>query len=210
MSPARPKVPHVPPAPLIRDDDDVLSIRTVLWRIHRTEGEHVRGWSELRTFGPLPSMRYDPQASQIGDHSEGVLYAAMDLVTALAEVFQASRTIDVVSFAPRATAWIPTRPLSLLDLTGTWTLRNGAASSLAQAPRSTCRRWARVIHDTWPEMDGLWAPSTMTGRPIVVLWDTAGDSFPARPEFSRQLSTPVLLTVIRRVARTEIGYRVAE
>lgn len=210
MSGPRPKVPRTPPAPLTRDDADVVAEQPVLWRIHRTQGDHVLEWHRLRTYGPLPLMRYEPQAPPPGEQVDGVMYAAADLATALAEVFQATRLIDPVSFAPSVTAWTPTRPLRLLDLTGTWALRNGAAHSLAHADRATCRAWARTIRTTWPDLDGLWAPSTMTSRPMVTLWNPAADSFPARPAFSRPLAEPTLQTVIRQLAAVELGYRVLD
>jgi len=165
------------------------------------------GWSELRTYGPLPSMRFDPHPQPLGAHDEGALYAALDLTTALAEVFQASRAIDVRSFAPWVTSWMPVRELALLDLTDTWALRNGAAPSLSSAPRSVCRSWARAIRASWPGLDGLLTPSTMTGRPCVVLWNPARNSFPARSAFSRALASPELLALVDHLA-SRIAYRV--
>ncbi|MGH3492168.1 MAG: RES family NAD+ phosphorylase [Sciscionella sp.] len=183
----------------------------LLWRIHRTQGGHVSDWNQLRTFGPLPSMRYDPHPEPLEQYDEGVLYAAADhpgvpaLVTAVAEVFQATRAIDVDSFAPQLTAWTPTRDLRLLDLTGDWALGNQAAHSLAHAPRSTCRAWARAIRATWPDLDGLWAPSTMSAGTVVVLWNPAHDSFPATPAFSRPLAHPLVRRVLAQIA-ADIGY----
>jgi len=152
-------------------------------------------------------MRFDPHPDPLGEHDDGVLYAAMDLATALAEVFQAGRAIDVRSFAPWVTSWTPVRNLALLDLTDTWALRNGAAPSLSSAPRSVCRAWSRAIRSSWPELDGVLTPSNMTGRACVVLWNPARDSFPSRPAFSRPLASPELLAVARHLA-TQIGYRV--
>ena len=187
---SRAKVPRTPPAVLTRDEADLLDVRPMLWRVHRTSGEHVLAWNALRTWGPLPSMRFDPHSEPLGDHpGDGVAYAATDLPTALAEVFQSTRLIDTTSFAPRATAWQPTRPLRLLRLDDTWALRNGAANALTSAPRGVCRAWAGAIRAAWPELDGLWTTSTMTGRPTVVLWAPAADSFPSRPVFSRSLNS---------------------
>lgn len=208
MNPPRPKVPRTPAQALVREPGDVLSVRPVLWRVHRTQGGHVLAWNQLRTFGPIPTMRYDPHPEPAGPSVEGVLYTATGLATALAEIFQATRVVDSRSFAPRVTAWTPTRDLRVLDLTGSWALRNGAAFSLATAPKSTCRAWARQIRATWPDLDGLWTPSTMTGGTNLALWNPARTSLPAAPEFSRPLAEPTLRVIAARIAQNELGYRI--
>ena len=207
MSPRpKPKAPRTPPEPLIREPHDIAAYTGTLWRIHRTEGEHVLPWNKLRTYGPLPSMRWDthPGPRPISA-AEGVLYSAADVATSLAEVYQTTRVIDTRAGAPTLTAWQPQRRLRLLDLSGTWLLRNTASAALLAAPRSICRRWARVIYTTWPELDGLYVPSTLTGRPNIVLWNAAADSIPAMPSFSRPLTHPLVWS-IAQAAADEIGY----
>lgn len=201
-----PKAPRTPPQSLTREPHDVVTTAATLWRIHRTKGEHVLAWNTLRTYGPLPSMRWDPHPStKPAVHAEGVLYAAFDIATSLAEVYQITRLIDTRAGAPALTGWQPQRPLRLLDLSGTWLLRNGASTALLAAPRSTCRRWARAIYTSWPDIDGLYAPSTLTGRPNTVLWNAAADSLPAMPAFSRPLTHPLVWS-IAQAAAAEIGY----
>lgn len=185
-----------------------MEFREVLWCIHRTRGEHVMEWNAMRRYGPLPSARFAPHPEPPGPGAEGVTYAGVDIATALAEVFQETRVVDTASWAPQATAWVPARSLQLLDLTGTWALRNGAAAALTAAPRPTCREWARAIRSTWPDLDGLLYESTMTGHRNVVLWNPAVETFPARPSFSRSLSHPVLWEVCRRVAVEDLGYAI--
>lgn len=198
----------MPPTSLSREPDDVGDHPGILWRVHRTVGEHVLAWNELRRFGPLPSMRWEPHPGPTPAPSdEGVLYASGDVATALAEVFQTTRLIDTRMSAPRLTAWQPTRPLRLLDLSGTWLIRNGASTALLSAPRSICRRWARAIRTTWPELDGLAVPSTMTAAQNVVLWGPAADVMPELPAFSRDLAHPLVWTLAQQAA-DEIGYRI--
>lgn len=198
----------MPPKSLVCEPDDVIDYTGVLWRVHRTTGAHVLPWNALRNYGPLPSMRWDPHPdSRPGRHVDGVLYAATDAATALAEVFQTTRLIDTRVGAPRLTAWEPTRPLRLLDLSGTWLIRNGASAALTVAPRATCRSWARATHLTWPHLDGLAVPSTMTGDPNVVLWNAAEDSLPESPAFSRALAHPLVWS-IAQAAAARIGYRI--
>jgi hypothetical protein len=64
-----------------------------------------------------------------------------------------------------------------------------------------------VVDTEWPDLDGLWSVSTMTGRPTVTLFTAAADAFPYRPAFSRPLSSPALQGALVTAA-AEIGYRV--
>ena len=50
-----------------------------------------------------------------------------------------------------------------------------------------------------------WLQCCMTGRPNVVLWNPAADSFPADLEFARPLDHPRVRPILRTAART-IGY----
>lgn len=97
------------------------------------------------------------------------------------------------------TGWVPTRDLRLLDLASDWALRNGASASLHSAPKPTCRAWARAIHTTWPDIDGLLTASTMTGNEMCVLFTAAEDTFPARPAPARVLDDPALRGIIDSV-----------
>lgn len=204
-----PKVPAAPRRRLTLEQGDLLDYTGVLWRIHRTEGEFVAPWDVCRRFGPLGGMRYDPHpAGGPAVHpNHGVHYNAVDVDTAVAEVFQRTRTVNVTNGVPFLTGWSPVEPLRLLDLTSAWTLRNGAADSLQAAPRSVCRAWARAIHEQLPGVEGLYVRSTMTGGANVVLWERAEGKLPAAPRFHRPLTSAAALAVIGPVA-TRIGYRV--
>ncbi|HEY3631734.1 MAG TPA: RES family NAD+ phosphorylase [Jatrophihabitantaceae bacterium] len=183
----------LPPAPeaLTWEDSDLsaLAEHSVLWRLHRCAGENVVPWNELRFWGPSHA-RFDPQEPPPGPSERGVSYAALDVATCLAEVFQDRRVVDTSRGAPYLTAWRPTRALHLLDLTGTWPIRNGASHLLNSGPHDLCRGWARAIYTRWPDLDGLWHISAMTGQPEVTLYTAARDTFPARPLFSRPLDDP--------------------
>lgn len=134
------------------------------------------------------------------------MYASPSPETAFAEVFQHTRIIELDT-ARALTGWLPTRPLALLDLVDSdWALHNGAAASLPQAPRSTCRAWARAV---WEQhgatLDGILAPSTLTGDPMVVLFVRAVDALPEAPDFSRPLDHLDVAT-IARVAATRLRW----
>ncbi len=201
------KNPQTPPRPLQRAARDVVAFRKPLWRIHRVTGPHALPWDGLRDHGPISEMRWDPHPPPRGKHPGiGVSYASADAATAFAEVFQARRAITRSGDQGLA-GWTPIRDLQLLDLTGDWALRNGASASLHAARKSTCRAWARAIHETWPDLDGLYAPSTMTGRPMLVLFSGSASTFPRGPQLSRVLSDPALNTIVSLVAR-ELGWPV--
>lgn len=202
------KVPRTPPAGLRIDDDDLVAYDGTLIRIVRTVGPHTLPWNVLRGYGPLATMRWDPHPPPPEDRPFfAVGYAAADAATALAEVFQLGRLIDTARAAPNIVAWEPLRPLRLLDLRGSWALRAGAAHALSAAPRPVCRRWSQAIREARADIDGLWAPSTMTGRPVAVLFSPSADSFPTTPRLNLSLSHPEVALLVREIAAM-IGYRV--
>lgn len=204
-----PKVPRRPPEPLTVQPRDLPRYNGPLWRIHATGGLHPTRWDEPRTFGPVDS-RWDPHPEPRGEHpAHGVLYAATDPTTAFGEVFQRRRAIDRFEGDRHLTGWRPARELTLLDITDNWPARQGAAAALSAAPKSTCRAWARAIFDELaqgsPHVDGIWALSTITGRPVVALFDRP-DAYPDAPEMSRPLHHDGLLrTVDRAVAELNFG-----
>lgn len=203
MSPprVRAKNPRRPPAPLTFAPDDVVSFTAALWRIHRVAGAHPSAWDELREYGPLPSMRWDPHPLPLGDHvGFGVSYAGSDVTTVVAESFQ-SRRVIALSGQQELVGWVPTRPLSLLNASSAWVLRNGASASLHAAPKSTCRAWAQAIRAERGDLDGLLVPSTMTGKPMVVLFGPAASAFPASPAFAEPLDTPLARALVVPAAR---------
>ncbi len=208
----RPKAPREPSRPLVTEADDLRTYGGPLWRVHTAGGPHPTRWDQLRTYGPLDS-RWDPHPQPVADHPRhGVLYSATDPVTALGEVFWGTRLIDREDSHRHLTGWEPVRDVVLLDLTGLWAVRNAAAYALTQAPRSTCRAWARAIHEQvmsgdGAPIDGLWAPSTITGRPVAVLFVAALDAFPPAPRLSRPLAHDDLAVVIEWAAG-ELGYEV--
>jgi hypothetical protein len=190
------KNPRTPgPLSITPGDLHVHSPGEPLIRIHTVRGRHPLTWNGFREFGPVSTMRWDPQTPPPGHHPGiGVSYCATDPTTALAEVFQSRRNIRL-SRDQSLTAWFPTRDLRLLDLTGLWATRNGASASLHAAPRSTCRAWSRSIYGRTVQdkpLDGLYVPSTMTGRPMVVLFSDAATAFPATPAFSELLVQPAV------------------
>jgi len=188
------KLPHQPPADL---DVRMPSWRTwpttePLWQVAESSGFFATRFAVMRSYGPLASARFDPHPPPPGEHpTERVLYAAIDLVTALAERFQHGREIRCRQpTEPVVYSWMPTRPLQLIDVTDLSALRIGASQLLSTGPKRHTRTWAVAIRRTWPAADGLLYQSSMAGRDCVALWAPAAGSFPARPAFATLLSDP--------------------
>lgn len=186
-----------------------LAAGTVLWRIHATTGDHPMAWNGLRYWGPTTS-RFDPQPgppAPPGLDGRGVAYLATDLPTALAEVYQRTRLIDTRRGDPYLTAFATARDVDLLDMTGTASLRLGAAATItADRDYRATQAWARAIVTTWPHTPGLWHTSAMSQGPCVTVYDHGARSiFPTRPSLSLPLSHPGLLPRLVTAA-TEIAY----
>lgn len=129
------------------------------------------------------------------------MYAAADLDTSLAEVFQLGRVIQPAGpNNPYLTVWRPARPLRLLDIRGRWPIRHGASHALNTGPQPVCRRWAHAIAIHRQRVDGILYASAMTGHDAIALFLPSADSFPARPELSLPLNDPGLVNAIRAAA----------
>lgn len=205
-----PKLPDRPDQAVLAASDpeyQQLGTQVLLWRVHRTEGAHVAPWNQLRTFGPVTAGRFDPHPDGPGTTHPGVgvLYAAATLQTSLAEVFQLARVIDCVTGTPRATAFRLRRPVRLLDLTGEWPLRAGASHVINTGRRAATRAWARAFTTLWPELDGLWHTSSLTGDTCVTIYQPAADALPADPAHTFLLADPAYRDWML-VAADIIGY----
>lgn len=206
------KVPAVPPTTFTIESKHLRTFSEPLWRVYRTTGPHALGWNELRHYGPVPGMRFDPHPEPAGEHDDvGVLYAATDVVTALGEVYQSTRVIARAEGGATLVSWEPTRPLTLLDLTTNWPIVNGAAASMMMTDeKSHTQAWAAAIEQRHgADIDGLFHQSSMTDKAMVTLFTrTERDSaFPARPRFHAPLASPAA-DVIVLVASNELHYGV--
>ena len=210
------KLPRRPdPERLRRTEPDVrtLPASTTLYRIYSRGGPHPTSWNTFRRFGPVRSRfdHHEPDADGlpvIQDRS--ILYAALDIPTAFAEVFQhGGRVIDRRDRAPWIAAFDTGEPLDLLDLTDTFALRAGASMKLMTDSVLVSRLWAHAFHATWPDLPGIRYRSSLTGRPCVALNERAAESIAdgGTLRLHRALADPTLLPVIKSAA-AEIGYDV--
>ncbi|WP_062526608.1 RES family NAD+ phosphorylase [Demequina rhizosphaerae] len=179
-----------------------------LWRIVRTSGDRVRPWWEPRTYGPLRTMRWDPQVPPPRDQpGRAVLYAASDLVGAVAEAWHATRRIDVHSGDPVIVSFMP-EPLRLLDLTaqGRFLIRNRLDAGVVGGPRASCRRLASSVLAVDPAVEGLLVPSARTGV-NVVLFAAGAAKAGRRATLIHRADDPTAVRLLSAIA-DELGYAI--
>jgi len=201
-----PKFPGPPPADQLRrisPDRHTLRTGSLVARIYPRAGPYPTTWRGFRFDGPLASARFD---HHVPGERRGVLYAARDLMTCVAEVFQATRVVDRDVNARCVAAFRLTRSVPLLDLTGDWPTRAGASQAVASGPRPRAQAWARAIYEAYPRLEGIWYPSSMHGgHSALVLFERAESALPAMPELDIPLSHPGLLPDLTRGAGS-LGY----
>lgn len=206
----RTPLPHPPGVAALRDagieHDEYFDLPTdtVIWRAHRTSGDHVLAWNELRTFGPI--LRFDPHPRPRGDHPRhGVWYGADDVPGALAEMFQGTRVIDRTAGTPYLTGLRFTRPLRLLDVggfgDGRWPTRVGGNFALGTAAHGIAQHWARTIRATHPDLDGLVYRGRFSGGLCLAVFTPAAGAFPPAPSLSLPLDHPGLVSRLADAAR---------
>lgn len=207
-----------PPSPErlqdIRDNDDVVAVApmTGLARIYQAGGRYPSTWNAFRTVGPVAAGRFDTHPPTddgvpVAAPGCGVLYAAVELRTCVAESFQVSRVVDRRAGRPWLVVFRSARVLRLLDLSGTWPTRAGASQAISSGPRERSRAWARAISEAYDDIDGVWYRSSMDGgRPAICLWERARDAMPASPWAHLPLDAPGLMVPLGRACRS-IGYQ---
>ena len=182
----------------------------MIWRVYRRGGRHPALWQAFRRYGPL-NGRFDHHLTDAEGkprlQDRGIYYAALDLVTALAESFQDTR---VIHRNARDQPWLVglelAAPLRLLDLTSAWPTRAGASMVINSGARPRARRWSRAIFDAYPELQGLYFASSMyANKPVVSFYERARTALPRHPAVHRPLNDPALLVGLERAA-AEIGY----
>ena len=211
-----PKLPRNPSLEQLKAlDPDVYTLKPglTLWRIYFRGGPQPTSWADFRNFGPLDGRFDHHHQDEHGDptsQTRGILYGAEEGATCFAEVFQRTRVIDRFRREPWLVAFEIATPLTLLDLTGSFATRAGASMALMTGPRAVARRWAQTFYEAYPEVQGVYYPSSMyANAPAIALNEraVAVGTMPGLPSFHRALADNALHTVIRNVAR-EIGYRV--
>ena len=183
---------------------------TLLWRIYFRAGENPTTWSMFRAYGPT-NGRFDhhlPDSLGAAQHQadRAILYLAADGPTCIAEAFQEIRTIDRRSRDPWLVGLRIRRPVTLLDLTGTWPTRAGASMKISSGARPMAQRWSQTIYEAYPEIEGIYYGSSMhANQPCIALYERAAEALPERPLFNRSLNDPTWLEALRNAA-SDLGY----
>lgn len=185
----------------------ILDAGTLVWRIYSRGGQHPVSWSQFRNFGPVKRARFDHHRPPPREQDRSILYGGMEIMTCLAEVFQELRQIDRDFLSPWLAGFALAEPIRLLDLTGTWPTAAGTSMAVSTGPRGRAQRWSRAIYDAYPDIQGLYYPSSMhANRPAVALFERALPALPHHPQFNRPLSDPILFVPLTRAATT-LRYR---
>jgi hypothetical protein len=172
------------------------------WRLYYLEGPFPTAWNAFRFFGPITTARFDHHESPPHLQQRGVLYLAPTGPACITEVFQAVRVIDRTRRQPWLVGLAVTRPLRLLDLCGVWPTRAGASMALSSGPRPRARRWSAAIYAAFPDIDGLWYPSSMfANTPVVALYERGADALPTAPFFHAPLAHPGLAVPLYRLSQ---------
>ena len=189
------KFPEPPDLRNVAADTVTLAEGTWLWRIYFQGGGHPTTWDGFRHYGPT-TARFDHHVDPPRVQERAILYGAHGkeaVTTCLAEVFQATRTIDRTARAPWLVGFPLTRVLCLLDLAGDWPTQAGASMAINSGPRPRARRRSRAIHAAYADIDGLlYASSMHENAPCVALYERAQNALANAPDFHRSLADPAL------------------
>ncbi len=185
----------------------------LLWRVYFRGGNHPTSWSDFHYFGPLDGRFDHHQPDKTGNphiQKRGIVYTADIGATCIAEVFQRTRVIDRFRKEPWLVSFNTKNSIKLLDLSGMFATQAGTSMALMTGSRTIARRWAQAFYSAYPNLQGIYYPSSMYGnKPAIALNERAVKAglLPGQPSFHRALSDNIMLTVIRNTAR-EIGYRI--
>lgn len=179
----------------------VLRRGTIVWRIYHRGEAHSAAWNRFRHWGPAPNTRFDQHSMPARQQARGIAYGALRVYTCFAEVFQETRTIERSRNRPWLVAFELARAVSLLDLSSTWPTRAGASMAISSGPRHRARAWSLRIYEDYPEIEGLYYPSSMdANQPAVALYERARKALPTRALFHRALADPGLTGAVVKAA----------
>lgn len=179
----------------------VLPSGTEIVRVYFAGGPHPGTWRGFRPFGPTDA-RFDhhvpPRALS---RDRAILYAAGDLTIAVAEVFQRTGVIDVLTGDPYLAILRTSRPVALLDLRSDWPTRAGASQALASSSHASARSWSRSVWEDYPTVEGIaWHSSMHHDGTAYALYERAADALEADPVTNLALATKGLALPLTHAA----------
>lgn len=188
-----------------------------LLRIWFSGSRYPSGPAVFRYYGPttsrfdhhLPGPGGSPTASD-----RGILYVVEQdsnaLTTAIAEVFQEDRRINLVPDGPVVSTIKTSRDMTLLDTTGFWATKAGASASLFAGSRADAQGWSRNFYNAYPHVDGIRYRSSMSGGIGIAqaLYERSEDAFSGSMLHSLSLSDPVIRNQVYDAADS-LGYSIS-
>ncbi len=111
----------------------VLAVGTGLWKIYFRGGWYPSTWNELRTCGPVATAPFDHRLMPAHEQGWAILYAALEGLTSVAELFQRTRVTDRRRNLPWLVGFRLAADAALLDVTGTWPTAAGALMAIIRA-----------------------------------------------------------------------------
>lgn len=200
-----PRTPSLKPEEIV-----TLDASTIVWRIYRAGGTHPGSWNQFRRYGPVARFDHHPPPKR-SHPNLGILYAAVTSprgstgaqYTCFAEAFQDTHTIDRQRDKPYLTGFGFVRPVRVLDLTSGWVTRARGNAAITSGPRARSQKWAHVIWNTYPDIEGIFYPSSVwpPGR-AVALFERAQVAVEPHPRFNRALDDPACAAIVRDAAAT--------
>lgn len=191
--------------------NDVLTpFQDSLWRVYYRGGSHPAQWNTRRDFGPIAEMRFDPHVFGKPRWQPGieVYYAATTPRTALAETFNRGKAIDRLGGDPAITEWVPTRPLTLVDLTSTSVTKISVAAVQMTGTVARSRAFARELYKQHGgDIDGIYSRSSVNNGSNVILFSRAASAFPLHPS-ADALLTATYSNVLVFDAASTLGWAV--
>ena len=186
----------------------LLAPQSMITRLYFRGGDHPTDWYQFRTWGPTNS-RFDHHPYPPQDHPRhGIIYGAFEsnaFATAFAETFARGNDIlgpiDRSHAAPWLVAFETVAPLRLLDLRSGWVTRAGGNGAISTGARSRSREWARVIHRTHRDVDGvvygssIWPPGN-----CLAIWERGARSIPSTPVVTRSVADYLLDSAVASAA----------
>lgn len=185
---------------LLKRDDEV-------WRIYFQGGRHPTAWNEFRSYGPTNS-RFDHHTYPKREQGRAIVYGSAGrqaIVTCLAEVFQDTRHINTTDRDPWLCCFRLARGLKLLNTSSEWPVRAGGNMAINSGVRHRSREWSRAIYRHYPEVEGIWYPSSLTNQPSVALYERALSALPAAVTLNLSLRDPSLFGDLTHAA-SRLGY----
>jgi hypothetical protein len=208
MPPRLPRRPKLPLPLLARDDTAQLDVGTVLWRVYFAGGPFGTSWAAFRSYGPVLNGRFDHhRLPSTYDPDRRVMYAGVRIPGCLAEAYSRTRQIDRWTDDPYLVAFRLAKPVTLLDLRGSWPTRAGGSQAISTGPHSVGQAWSRAIYDSYADVDGLQYVASMAGSPDtnVALYERGEGALPPYPLLNIPLSHRGLDTALRHAA-SRFGY----